>query len=576
MEHTFITSELLYVTNCRFSFFVFKPYVPGGAAVDHTTNPNHQGFRFIGKLKGVERNLFQCLLSTFVEKHCRNVNDYFDAADDVDNIWHRASPHLRASICAEVAVGLLVPDEPLPPENILHYAIFKFIMDDMLQEEIECEIDQQYMEEDRANGHSQTALERDDLVRRVEHTQDVGRSAMEETRKSIKHDQARTERAGEVDPEALKEKTLRGKRATTFEEIKKFLNFQPPPASVDGDKEGNARFNISPRYYIKDVQNSLPYYQHVRGFFHNLMIQRAAEKNGGRDGVCVPMLPDPKCGDMDLWRPVISMYLGHLIYLTPADQAMLSFRRSTMTRGALHARRLFLRQQISGANAKFEHGWTPAKGSQSIRYLMALCEHLPFLQPAPDRDGNEFTKAVDTIRKQIDALTGDPDSASPASAAASTTTAYATHPRGLKVRLDKLRVMQWADIFHTHYKQLSAGSRKRPRRRSRRSRQPTHDADEFVAQTRLRNIFKAVVVCAGRMVPTDLFSIEFHSLDGEAQYWLKHPTTWRKEKLQSVMTRRCWEPECDHETTKKLLSCGRCKVSQFSVIPLHPYPHPHP
>ena len=178
---------------------------------------------------------------------------------------------------------------------------------------------------------------------------------------------------------------------------------------------------MSPRFYIKDVENSLPYYQHVRGFFHNLMIQRAAEKNGGRDGVMVPMLPDPKCGDMDLWGPAISMYLSHLIYLPQGDQAMLSFRRGTMTRTALHARRLFLRQQISKANARFEHCWTPAKGAQSMRYLMALCEGLPFLQPAPDRDVNRITKLVDTIRKQIDALAGDPTtftSASPASTSA--------------------------------------------------------------------------------------------------------------------------------------------------------------
>ena len=106
------------------------------------------------------------------------------------------------------------------------------------------------------------------------------------------------------------------------------MNFkEPAPASVDVDKEMNARFDTSPRFYIKDVENSLPYFQHVRGLFYNLMIQRHAEKNGGRDGVCVPQLPDPECNDWDLWLPTISIYLGNLIYPTPADLAMLRFRR---------------------------------------------------------------------------------------------------------------------------------------------------------------------------------------------------------------------------------------------------------
>ena len=128
-SHPNTARELL--SNPQKAWEFISQCLPGNTAA-YFTNPNHQGFRFIGKLKGAERSLFQHLLCCFVENHCRNANDYFDAPDDVDDIWHGASPHLRARICAEVAVGLLVPDEPLPPENFLHYAIFKFIMNDML------------------------------------------------------------------------------------------------------------------------------------------------------------------------------------------------------------------------------------------------------------------------------------------------------------------------------------------------------------------------------------------------------------------------------------------------------------
>jgi hypothetical protein len=76
--------------------------------------------RFRGKLTGAEARLFAHI--------CLNYsNAVEDACNDTPGehpIFSWLSPQQRLQLVHEVMVGLLCPDEPLPPETIQHYTAY--------------------------------------------------------------------------------------------------------------------------------------------------------------------------------------------------------------------------------------------------------------------------------------------------------------------------------------------------------------------------------------------------------------------------------------------------------------------
>jgi hypothetical protein len=81
--------------------------------------------RFPGKLTGAKARLLANMCdhySVWVEDACTD-----DAYNDTPNehpIFSWLSPHQRLQLVHEVMVGLLCPDEPLPPETIQHYTTY--------------------------------------------------------------------------------------------------------------------------------------------------------------------------------------------------------------------------------------------------------------------------------------------------------------------------------------------------------------------------------------------------------------------------------------------------------------------
>ena len=53
------------------------------------------------------------------------------------------TPHHQVQLALELAVGLLVPSEPLPPDTVLHHAMFVHLMFYELLTQIEIECDMQ-------------------------------------------------------------------------------------------------------------------------------------------------------------------------------------------------------------------------------------------------------------------------------------------------------------------------------------------------------------------------------------------------------------------------------------------------
>ena len=95
-----------------------------------------KGFKRLGKLKGDERKLFRELLTAFFDACAGGLNGeanwvgFADSSCRADRfpLFMQLSPFHRVSLVADIAIGLLCEDEPLPPENIIHYAAFVWLL----------------------------------------------------------------------------------------------------------------------------------------------------------------------------------------------------------------------------------------------------------------------------------------------------------------------------------------------------------------------------------------------------------------------------------------------------------------
>jgi hypothetical protein len=83
------------------------------------------GWAGVGKLEGFQRALFCDLLSS-ASDGLQDLCDYtFIGEEYNDNsLWNQLSIHLKMHLFGELAVGLLVPNTPLPPDTVLHYAAY--------------------------------------------------------------------------------------------------------------------------------------------------------------------------------------------------------------------------------------------------------------------------------------------------------------------------------------------------------------------------------------------------------------------------------------------------------------------
>jgi hypothetical protein len=125
---------------------------------------------FTHKLTGKKARLFAagcCHYSQAAEDAC---ND--DPADYPLFSW--LSPHQRIALVAQVAVGLLCPNEPLPPQTIQHYAAYSGViacikiqleveMDDIYDRDVGEDFLEEFYEKNPPECRSRTEEEREQL-----------------------------------------------------------------------------------------------------------------------------------------------------------------------------------------------------------------------------------------------------------------------------------------------------------------------------------------------------------------------------------------------------------------------------
>jgi hypothetical protein len=110
--------------------------------------------RFHGKFTGAKARLF----AQTCENYSCAVEEAYNSTNDEHPIFSWLSPQQRLQLVHEVMVGLLCPDEPLPPETIQHYTTYLALVANIVIE-IEVEIHTVYDDEvadDLLDGYDDT------------------------------------------------------------------------------------------------------------------------------------------------------------------------------------------------------------------------------------------------------------------------------------------------------------------------------------------------------------------------------------------------------------------------------------
>jgi hypothetical protein len=115
-------------------FKIFDSFV--SVKKQHRASTMANSTRFPFKLTGAKARLF----AHTCEQFSVNVEEACNDTPDEHPIFSWLSPQQRLQLVREVMVGLLCPDEPLPPETIQHYATYLALVA-MIRVEIQVEID---------------------------------------------------------------------------------------------------------------------------------------------------------------------------------------------------------------------------------------------------------------------------------------------------------------------------------------------------------------------------------------------------------------------------------------------------
>jgi len=97
----------------------FAPEIPGLPKAHHA----REGFAALGKLRGAHRALWRVGCLSLVDSFADDVHDHSIDQSELP-LFDMLSPHHRARLLREVAVGLLCEETPLPPDTPWHYAAY--------------------------------------------------------------------------------------------------------------------------------------------------------------------------------------------------------------------------------------------------------------------------------------------------------------------------------------------------------------------------------------------------------------------------------------------------------------------
>lgn len=368
---------------------------------DPKTDPNCVGWKNIGKLGNVgklERGsaasaLFRSAVAAYLDEVSMNGSDPMglicDADPDEVSLWSQLSLHLRLHLLAEVAVGVLVPSAPLPPETVLHYAAFAAIHE-FAYRQLDVEIDCRGLEE---SAESHPPVDLAELEQRAHDRMRDGDVYAELSRKNVakaakKIQKSNVEGAAAAELSSLVSRQQKEDRARHdwTSEVKQMHAVFSGPATHEAFKVGVATGSFEAmvqemigahaKVSIDDVDFTL----HWRALVHNKLLE---DKQVG-------MLPDVMCEDKERWTLPIRMQKGMRgpeAHVDNVDRELVHYHTYMedlyqAAPGEL-ARHELVRRLTQEANLEFADEWTPELGAFDHRVLMVLAEthELPLKRP---------------------------------------------------------------------------------------------------------------------------------------------------------------------------------------------------
>ena len=353
------------------------------------------GFEGVGKLKGHESKLFRYQLVVFRTEY---MEEGFQPCEEYDGKYvegeliNMLTPHHKLQLAADLAKGLLIKSTPLPPETILHHALFYDLMYRRLVTGIEVECDQQRIEEydmEKRREEERKKKYFDSLSK--EDQEDLKKKEEEKRRKEYKTYEGRAsktmligealtrkeEREAKLSKKMAKKTGLKGadedvlRKEMESEEsdynIESMANeFVERTESIAADFfTNNNRSNNQQR--IIDLDDCEYHYTH-RALLSNIIIERSLKR-----GMNFPGLPSLEDNECDNWIHLMRFPYGTtLIGLDEDESKLIHNNRRNKNQRAKLARNLLLENIVKKAEKVFESSWNVNEAVFCERLLLCL------------------------------------------------------------------------------------------------------------------------------------------------------------------------------------------------------------
>ena len=502
------------------------------------------GFVGIGKLLGTYKGiLFQRMLSSFCEKR---VYDFFSFDIDFESNSTEAisfiPPRLIVRLVAELAIGLLVPSTPLPPDTVLNHAVFYWLMNDFVYENLQAEMESEYMEDEhdeimqrmasRANTDNTTEINKILAMGAVGTEED--RLDRKADRKNIKKILKKEGLKKDADDEALmssikaaEEDDTESSEAEYVQHVDQFMKH------VEANKRDFKKFK-------KPVDLSQEYWFSTRSGLRNCL----AESHVGKT---VPqIIPQVRDTDIKKWRHALSWLLsGPTPLIALPEKSLICILQREHSTSAKLLRKKMIQKHVDAAYEQFEKIWTPGNAVFTLRILQTLSgfgmkdyEKIPILKTSTTNkytdiiqilDGDENNPEYEQMRVRIISSHPHIDV---------TTDTTAEVQRRFLIEKESFRHVLWVEAVWRY------------------SRENPHPKGVSI-ENDIDYLYEAI-----RYATTEDETTFSNDSFCDAHELLKHPTEMKEKREKEKNEGRC--AKCHKRAPRKeFLRCSRCQLAMY-------------
>jgi hypothetical protein len=509
------------------------------------------GFVGVGKLLGTYTGaLFQRRLSSFCEKYVYQLEWSFDnifESNDGKAISF-IPPRLVVRLVAELAIGLLVPSTPLPPDTVLNHAVFYWLLNDLLLEELEGEMESETMEGEEGEKIMQSMAsecDKDKIREEVNKVLATGAVGAEEDRLDRKADRKNMKQIlkneglkKDVDDEALMSSIKAAEQDDTeFSEAADVHYFNRFKKQVLANKRDFKKFR-------KPVDLSKEYWFCTRSAFRNCL----AESHVGKT---VPQfIPQVRDTSIKKWKlALLWLFSGPTPLIALPEKSLICIRQNDLlSTSARLLRKKMIQKHVDAAYEQFEKIWTPGNAVFTLRILQTLSgfgmpdyEKIPILTTSTDNyytdalkilDGDENNPAYEKMRHltisslpNLDVTTDTPE-------------ARAEVQRRFLFEKERYRSILWIEAVWRY-------SREKPRSKG------------VSIENDIDFLYEAL-----RYATTEDTTTFTNDRVCESYELLKHPTEMREKREKEKNEGRC--EKCNKTAPRKeFLRCSRCQLVMY-------------